>query len=254
MRVVTVFSTIGKNGETIETNANLWSELKNQLLRLQSPIKTDGMKVIHGETKATFEHPDAVLPEGDFTLFLMPVKTKSGAMDRKDLFEKIKAFVGTDATRKALFTVDGKNMTQLKTDFLEELYHKHIGGVTSAAAPVPAPKATPKATPNNEVKEAVAAVVGSIKTKGSELEAAFGNLSHAIATQGNQEVNRAFAQYKNVLDGKPAISEADKAAESNKAAADAEAKRLAEEKRKKNAELEAKARDIAKGLSGISSF
>lgn len=252
MRIVTVYSTIGKNGELIETNANLWQDLKKELLKLQSPIKTDGMKVIHGETNATFEHPETVLPEGDFTIFLMPVKVKSGAMDRKDLFEKIKAFVGTDPARKALFTVDGKNMTQLKTDFLEELYHKHIGGSTAPASK-PAP-ATAKAAPTNEVKEAVAAVVGSIKTKGSALETAFGNLAHAVATQGNQEVNRAFAQYKNVLEGKPAISEEDKKRAEQEEADKAEKKRLEEEKKVLNKKLEERARKIASGLSGLASF
>ena len=61
---------------TIETNVSTLGELK-PLLR-QREINYDGMKLLVGETKNELSQDEAILPEGDFKLYLMPAKTKSG--------------------------------------------------------------------------------------------------------------------------------------------------------------------------------
>ena len=75
MRKIKIYTTAGMPG-TIETNISTLGELK-PLLR-QREINYDGMKMLVGETKNELSVDEAVLPEGDFKLYLMPAKTKSG--------------------------------------------------------------------------------------------------------------------------------------------------------------------------------
>ena len=86
MAQVTVFSTKGKKRSVVTTEANTWGELKKDLLN--EGIETNNMKAIVGENQTTLESSAAVLPKGltasgevtkDFTLFLTPIKVKSGS-------------------------------------------------------------------------------------------------------------------------------------------------------------------------------
>ena len=74
-RKIKIYTTAGMPG-TIETNVSTLGELK-PLLR-QREINYDGMKMLVGETKNELSQDEAILPEGDFKLYLMPAKTKSG--------------------------------------------------------------------------------------------------------------------------------------------------------------------------------
>lgn len=122
MRTITVFSTLGKNAEEVSSSAKTWSELQKDLS--SKSISYSGMKAVVGETRLTVESPNAVLPETNFSLYLMPVKTKSGA-DRKELFTAIKEIILAQPSAKNFFTIDGKNMTQLTTKVLENLLAAH---------------------------------------------------------------------------------------------------------------------------------
>lgn len=88
MKKVTVYSSNLGNGKTIETSATTFGALQTDLN--SDGIYTDNMRAVIGETKVTLEHPDAALPEGDFKIFLLPIKTKSGNVTRKELYEIIK--------------------------------------------------------------------------------------------------------------------------------------------------------------------
>lgn len=77
-RKIKVLSTIGVSG-TIETNVTTLGELKPLLA--QREIDYSGMKMMVGETRNELSLDDAVLPEGDFKLYLMPQKTKSGSIE-----------------------------------------------------------------------------------------------------------------------------------------------------------------------------
>ena len=74
-RKIKIYTTNGMPG-TIETNVSTLGELK-PLLR-QREINYDGMKMLVGETKNELSVDEATLPTGDFKLYLMPAKTKSG--------------------------------------------------------------------------------------------------------------------------------------------------------------------------------
>ena len=74
-RKIKIYTTNGMPG-TIETNVSTLGELK-PILR-QREVNYDDMKLLVGETKNELSRDEAILPEGDFKLYLMPAKTKSG--------------------------------------------------------------------------------------------------------------------------------------------------------------------------------
>jgi len=76
MRTVNVVSTKGSLKQ-IQTNAFVWSQLVKDFE--EQGFSVDGLKAIVAETKNTLESGDAVLPTGNFTLFLSPINTKAGA-------------------------------------------------------------------------------------------------------------------------------------------------------------------------------
>ena len=84
-RKIKIYTTAGIPG-TIETNVSTLGELK-PLLR-QREINYNGMKMLVGETKNELSVDEATLPTGDFKLYLMPAKTKSG-VDLDEMEETI---------------------------------------------------------------------------------------------------------------------------------------------------------------------
>lgn len=76
MRKVITYSTLGENMKEVNSSATTWGELITDLNR--AGIRTDGMRATEGETQVSFESAQAQLPDGDFSLFLMPAKVKSG--------------------------------------------------------------------------------------------------------------------------------------------------------------------------------
>lgn len=80
MRKVSIFSTLGNNEKHIMTNATIWGDLQVEIA--SHGIGSNGMKVVVGESQVTLESNQAELPAGDFTLFFMPQKVKSGYDDR----------------------------------------------------------------------------------------------------------------------------------------------------------------------------
>lgn len=75
-RKVQVFSTKGKRKATINTDATKWSELRN--LIENEGYDVNKLHATENVTRTDLAHDDAVLPTGDFTIFLRPKKTKSG--------------------------------------------------------------------------------------------------------------------------------------------------------------------------------
>lgn len=76
-RRIRVYNTSGQNNKVIDSSATTWGDLKSDLDA--HGISYSGMKVVVGETQNTLESVQAVLPEGEMTLFLMPQKVKSGS-------------------------------------------------------------------------------------------------------------------------------------------------------------------------------
>ena len=104
-RKIKIYTTNGTSG-TIETNVSTLRELK-PILR-QREVNYDDMKLLVGETKNELSQDEAVLPEGDFKLYLMPAKTKSG-VDFDEMEEAIERI--EDKLDMILSKLDSKSCT-----------------------------------------------------------------------------------------------------------------------------------------------
>lgn len=160
-REITVYATKGGKTTVINTDVTTWGALK-PLVR-NAGFDLGSLLAAENINKSDLVNDLAVLPTTPFRLFLRPTKTKSGLRDRKQMFADIKAAIEKDPSIKQKFIIDGKNMTQLSTVLLDELYTKYnIGGAT-ASAPASAPAPT-KAEPVKEVVKEVEKVVESVKS------------------------------------------------------------------------------------------
>ncbi len=74
MREVVLKLTSQKDVVKHQSDATTFGELKKEMRQ----IKWSGMRVVERSTKTTLQMDDAILPQGDFILFLVPEKVKSG--------------------------------------------------------------------------------------------------------------------------------------------------------------------------------
>lgn len=141
-RKITVYNTGGKQGKVIETSSLNWADLQKDLSA--NGVSYSGMKAVIGKTKTNLEHKDAVLPGEDFTLFLFPEKTRSGAGKTAAQIEGM-SFGEVRAEIKAIFEKDGdkakdhfnkdKNYTNKSTAEIKQLLVTYSGAKGAAKAP-----------------------------------------------------------------------------------------------------------------------
>jgi hypothetical protein len=113
-RFITVVTTRGEK-RRIPFEGNSWKDLKDLLQGGGKDVDGNSftrydlsnMKCVEGINKTTLEHPDAKVPEGNFNLFLMPYKSKSGGPARDQVKklaaenkEAVKAHFGNWTTKK----------------------------------------------------------------------------------------------------------------------------------------------------------
>ena len=114
-RIITVFSTKGKQKSKIETSATTWGELQPFLMEegydLENLLATENIK------RRDLLSVDAILPEGEFTVFLRPQKTKSGA-DISDMsFSELRQIVRDNHGNEDFLDHMG-NYTRMNTETL----------------------------------------------------------------------------------------------------------------------------------------
>lgn len=158
-REVTIYATRGGQMKKIMTSVKTWGEL--QPLVRREGFDLGSLLAAENINKTDLVNDLAVLPEGNFRLFLRPKQTKSGAPDRKECFAIIKAHIAANPGDKAKFTIDGKNMTQLSTPVVQDLVAKYCNGASAPAASNTASEA-PKAKKAEKV-EAAKEVVANAK-------------------------------------------------------------------------------------------
>lgn len=141
-REVTIYATRGGQMKKITTAVRTWGEL--QPLVRREGFDLSALLAAENINKTDLVNDLAVLPEGNFRLFLRPKQTKSGAPDRKECFAIIKAHIEKNPGDKPKFIIDGKNMTQLSTPVVQDLVAKYCNGA-SAPAPAPVQEKAPKA-------------------------------------------------------------------------------------------------------------
>ena len=96
-RKVTLKVTSQKDLIKVDSEARTFGELKKEV----KEVKWDGMRVVERSTKNTLDMDEATLPAGEFTLFLVPEKVKSGGNKK--------------AGKKKLKDVDGASYNDLRS-------------------------------------------------------------------------------------------------------------------------------------------
>lgn len=144
VRVITVFSTKGKQKAKIETDAKLWADLR-PLVEAEG-YDIENLHATENVNRTNLANEESVLPEGAFTIFLRPKKTKSGGCDcgcneediKKMDHKQLKALVTDRNIKDFLATIKkGKNWTQLKTEQLRKgLIKFYCKGESSSEATI----------------------------------------------------------------------------------------------------------------------
>ena len=132
-RKIKIYTTNGMPG-TIETNVSTLEELK-PILR-QREVNYDGMKLLVGETKNELSQDEAILPEGDFKLYLMPAKTKSGVDfdEMEETLERIESKVDRILSKLDNESYKGSSVSQ--TDLISPEDQREIEEVRRLASGV----------------------------------------------------------------------------------------------------------------------
>lgn len=76
MRKIVTYNTLGENMVEVYSSAMVWGELQPDLTR--AGVRYEGLRAMTNPGQVTLESLQAELPEGEFQLFLMPQKVKSG--------------------------------------------------------------------------------------------------------------------------------------------------------------------------------
>lgn len=133
MAKITIFSTKGSSKRVHETTVTTWGDLKAEL---SEHYDFSNLQATENVNRTDLSAPTAKLPGGDFTLFLRPVRTKSGSEDLsfsearevikedKDLQEYIKETYGRNYTILPTATLNEaiRNMYDNETEVEEEDY------------------------------------------------------------------------------------------------------------------------------------
>ena len=120
MRTIKVVQTATASVKRFESEATTWGELAEQI---KGEYNLDKVKATVKETKGTLEHHDAVLPEGEFTIFLRAAKNKAGGKNKFSSmsFKKLRAWVKEHPEVKDYFKknpTEGRNWTQWSVEKL----------------------------------------------------------------------------------------------------------------------------------------
>lgn len=119
MRTIIVSDNGGATLKKVESSATTWADVQSDLAA--NGINVSGKKAIVGNTNTTLELPEAQLPSGNFTLFLMPVQVKAGAMSYAEAktFLKEKRMKAVENEDEDLVEIIG-NYTRDTTETLNE--------------------------------------------------------------------------------------------------------------------------------------
>lgn len=249
-RKVTIYSTAGKRAEVLENvNADNWKDLKGVLREMG--VSYDGMKAVIGESRVTLESDKATLPETEFSLFLMPVKTKSGA-DRKALMDAYKA---NDAAQKH-FKAAGLQITRMKTDDIEKAMANFGGDAVTAKVETPAAPATAASIVGSVAQNAAKKVGAAIKAETIDYAALIAAKKAEIDTAvkaGNYSVLGSLGAEVTQLEADQKFAEAEQK-KLEKAQKEEAERAQKDQKHKLVDDLDKKAHNIAKDFNDLKSF
>lgn len=136
MRTIKVVQTATASVKRFESEATTWGELAEQI---KGEYNLDKVKATVKETKGTLEHHDAVLPEGEFTIFLRAAKNKAGGKNKFSSmsFKKLRAWVKEHPEVKDYFKknpIEGRNWTQWSVEELANTINNFVNKDTPRTA------------------------------------------------------------------------------------------------------------------------
>lgn len=136
MRTIKVVQTATASVKRFESEATTWGELTDQI---KGEYNLDKVKATVKETKGTLEHHDAVLPEGEFTIFLRAAKNKAGGKNKFSSmsFKKLRAWVKEHPEVKDYFKknpIEGRNWTQWSVEKLANNINNFVNKDTPRTA------------------------------------------------------------------------------------------------------------------------
>ena len=179
MREVIIKSTTQKDLIKHQSDAKTFGELKKELPN----ITWNGMRVVERSTKTTLQMNEAVLPQGDFILFLVPEKVKSGTKKEGGI-EKLDQPINECSYNKLRSHMswlnrnkDAKLDVSGSTDDLKKRLKKYMKKMETS---IDAPKTTKKKPVEKEKKKVVSGIVERIAKKAKETNGASDNVKEII--------------------------------------------------------------------------
>jgi len=161
MRKVVIKTAAQKDPIEHESSAATFGQLKKELKQ----IKWSGMRVVERASKMSLQMDDSVLPQGDFVLFLVPEKVKSGrktsgGLDKIDVatanYNQLRSHMSW-LNREKGCSLNLAGGTEDLRRRLKDYYRRQKGKKPATTKPVAkksvAKKATPKPTPKPEPKK-----------------------------------------------------------------------------------------------------
>lgn len=247
-RIITIYATKGAKKAKIETAVTTWGELKT--LVSKEGYKLNSLHATENVNKADLVNDQAVLPAGEFTIFLRPKQTKSGAERGMGLsYKEIKATIAADIAAHGDVAKnhynEGKNYTTKGTEELRSLVNSFTPASNSAAPKAEQAEETVNEVPAQEtitltnqdhldnIKADLTCIIQNaasddVKERASEiLDDLLPGLADAIAEDKNASTTT--VETVNVADVVNSVAEAKESAEE-------EGRRLAREKAQKEEE------------------
>ena len=161
MRKISVYSTTDQQHVEIMSDATKWGELKESI---KDMFNLEVLSAMENKTRNNLEHNEAILPEGEFVLYLYPSKRiKLGCTDEDDdVLEMIK-----NMTEEEIEIVEKNMPKQLKkylislmkeSVLLKQLVHallKDVEAVNIELVKIYKEKQTERKSAENETLEAL---------------------------------------------------------------------------------------------------
>ena len=199
MRTIKIVQTATASVKRFESEATTWRELADQI---KGEYNLDKVKATVKETKGTLEHHDAVLPEGEFTIFLRAAKNKAGGKNEFSSmsFKELRAWVKEHPEVKDYFKknpIEGRNWTQWSVEELANTINNFVNNdlkptpTKNAADVVESVKESKKETAEpakkEEVEEVQAEEVEETATKDTPRTAVESNQSFKISDLSTEQ-------------------------------------------------------------------
>jgi hypothetical protein len=141
MRTIKIFYQQSGKTESVKSAAKNKGELVAEVSALEDK------KLIIRETKLTLELNESALPEGNFTLFVFPNKSKAGAGLGKYTVKQVEDMLGNNLRRTVRKLADAgalpKYILKLDTEGQRAEFIYKLGGVTKTPASKPAKAVKP---------------------------------------------------------------------------------------------------------------